>query len=365
MIDRYDVAIAGGGPAGSALAGRLAAAGRSVVLIESSRYHQDRIGESLAPAVAPLLRELGVWREFLALDPLPSWGTRSRWGGAVVESHSHLLNPYQHGWHVDRRALDEMLAAAATHRGAEVRRGQSVRSVTRESGAWSVQVGGADRLRAQVIVDATGRRSLLARRLGARRLVFDRLVGVGLRWRDLPTAQQYVLVEACDAGWWYSAPVPHGGLITMLMTDADICRSARLRDETRWLAALRGTRSTAGRVAAGGRCAAVRVEPATSIRTRRADALPWLAVGDAALAVDPVTGSGVVRALRTATAAADTIGKLLDSPPSEHAGILRRYESARDNECDEYLHTRRGYYGAVTDHDTAFWQRRRGLAVRG
>jgi flavin-dependent dehydrogenase len=238
-----------------------------------------------------------------------------------------------------------------------------VRSVTRESGAWSVQVGPADQLRARVIVDGTGRRSLLARRLGARRLVFDRLVGVGLHWRDAPSAQHYVLVEAGAAGWWYSAPVPAGGMITMLMTDADICRTARLRDEPRWLAALHDTRVTAGRIASGQRCTPVRVEPATSIRTRRADALPWLAVGDAALAVDPVTGSGVVRALRTAAAAADTIAELLDAPPAAHAGILRAYENERDRECHEYLHTRRGYYGAVTDHDTAFWQRRRRAAA--
>ena len=35
-----------------------------------------RIGESLAPNVQEPLRELGLWSEFLALMPLPSWGTR-------------------------------------------------------------------------------------------------------------------------------------------------------------------------------------------------------------------------------------------------------------------------------------------------
>ena len=364
MTDTYDVAVAGGGPAGTALAGRIAAAGHSVVVLESSRYEQERVGESLAPAVAPLLRDLGLWPAFLELKPLPSWGTRSLWGTATVESHSHLQNAYQHGWHVDRRVLDDLFAAAAEARGAEVRRGQPVRSVRRAGDRWTLDAGPADRVHARVVVDATGRRSLLARRLGARRMVFDRLVGVGLRWDNAAPDQQYVLVEAHADGWWYSAPVPHGGMITMLMTDVDVCRSARLRHDPAWQTALRGTRATVGRLAGARSNVPIRVQPAASIRIRRTDALPWLAVGDAALAVDPITGSGVVRALRTAAAAAHTIGRLLDTAPGNHAGILHSYEHARDLECDEYLRTRAGYYSVVDAHDTVFWRRRRGAAAR-
>jgi flavin-dependent dehydrogenase len=355
----YDVAIAGGGPAGSALACRIAAAGHSVVIVESSRYHEERIGESLAPVVAPLLRELGVWSDFLKLDPLPSWGTRSLWGTSAMQSHSHLQNPYQHGWHVDRRALDDLLAAVAQARGADVWRGRTVRSIHRDADRWSLDVGSGSRVQARVVVDATGRRSLLARRLGARRMVFDRLVGVGVRWDNAPGDQQYVLVEAHADGWWYSAPIPRGGMITMLMTDVDVCRGRHLRHESEWRTALHATRATVGRIAGARSGTPVRVRPATSIRIRRTDALPWLAVGDAALAVDPITGSGVVRALRTAAAAADTVGRLLETAPSKHGDILRSYEHARDLECDEYLRTRAGYYAVVDDHDTVFWQRRR------
>ncbi len=358
MTGCHDVAIAGGGPAGTALAGRLAAAGRSVVVVESSGYARERVGESLAPAVAPLLRDLGVWESFLRLGPLPSWGTRSRWGGEAVESHSHLTNAYQHGWHVDRRAVDELLAESAQQRGAEVRRGCRVRAIAYDGQAWSLQVGAGPALRARVVVDATGRQAVLARRLGARRLVFDRLVGVGGRWQRAGAAGQYVLVEAVAAGWWYSAPLPGGELITMLMTDADLSRLARLRDMSPWLGALRGASATSARTAGAHRTGAMSVEAATSVRTRRTDTMPWLGVGDAALAVDPITGSGVVRALRTASAAAESIEQLLDAAPAARPALISAYERARDLECDEYLRTRLGYYGAVRDHDTDFWRRR-------
>ena len=88
---------------------------------------------------------------------------------------------------------------------------------------------------------------------------------------------------------------------------------------------------------------------------------PWLAVGDAALAVDPISGSGVVRALRMAEAAADT------SPWPCWPGLpgtgLRAYEAALDEDCTEYLTERAGQYGAVRRFDTPFWARRGTVAA--
>ena len=113
MSSDFDVAVVGAGPAGSATARWLALRGQRVALLERSRFDVPRVGESLAPAVQPLLVELGVWRQFLALKPLPSYGTRSHWGEATPRMHSHLLSPWGCGWHVDRRAFDLMLAQAA------------------------------------------------------------------------------------------------------------------------------------------------------------------------------------------------------------------------------------------------------------
>ena len=93
------------------------------------------------------------------------------------------------------------------------------------------------------------------------------------------------------------------------------------------------------------------------------DERPWIAVGDAALAVDPVSGSGVLRALRTAESAADTAARLLDRP-GDAAALLARYESARNGECTAYLTDRARYYGTVRHYATPFWMRRRPAADR-
>jgi len=357
-----DVLVVGAGPAGSSLALRLVDAGRSVTLLEASRFEHARVGESLAPAVQDLVQELGVRADVEALGPLPSFGTTSRWG-ALDESHSHLLHPALEGRHVDRRAFDEALARAAARRGAQLRCGVRGLQAECRGGHWQVRTSDGGAVSARVLVDATGRGSRMARPLGARQMMFDHLVGVGRVWRGA-AVHCHVLVETTPQGWWYSAPLPAGGVIALFMTDADLCRAGRLTEPGAQNAALQQAELTAERLAGAAPEGPVRVHPAFSARLRRTDLVPWLAVGDAALAVDPLTGSGVVRALRGAKAAARTVEDLLASPPADHEGILRRYERDLDLTCRRYLYTRLGYYDAGPHVDTPFWLRRRAARDR-
>ena len=363
--ERVDVVIVGGGPAGSALAIHLASAGRRVALLDASTGASRRVGESFAPAVQPLLRELDVWEAFLGCDPLASWGTRSRWGSNETDVHSHLVNPYQQGWHVDRAAFDALLAQTARQRGADVQRGVRVNGACYRGGCWRVTTGHGAALQARVLVDATGRHATIARTLGAQRLLFDRLVGVGCWWRaPASSGDGSVIVEATDDGWWYTAPVPGGGRLTLLMTDADICRARGLNRPAVWLAAAQATVLTSERVGGAEPDGPVRSHAAFSARHRRTDRRPWLTVGDAALAVDPLTGSGIVRALRTASAAANAIAEALDSDGSDAANALAQYDLDRDHECHRYLHERLGYYAAGPTTTAPFWARRYAVASR-
>jgi flavin-dependent dehydrogenase len=372
----FDAVAVGAGPAGSATARWLALRGWRVALLERTRFEAPRIGESLAPNVQEPLRELGLWSEFLALAPLPSWGTGSLWGAAAQQAHSHLLNPYGCGWHVDRRAFDHLLAHAAAAAGASLFEGVALQRSVHREGCWWLQTtpgtlkseAPRQTLCARVLIDATGRRAQVARALGAQRMLFDRLVGVAVNWAGVAAAEQsHLLVEAAREGWWYSAPLPDGtqhdadAMIAMLMTDSDLCRRLRLTVAELWEAILQSTQATRQRLGPAHRISTPQVHCAHSQRLRRdgaSDAGPWLAVGDATLAVDPISGSGVLRALRTARAAADTVSELLARP---HAwkGTLAAYEAERDKECTNYLLERAQYYAAEHRFNTPFWQRRK------
>ena len=368
MSTDFDIAVVGAGPAGAATARRLALRGCRVVLLERSRFDAPRVGESLAPAVQPLLAELGVWSQFTNLSPLPSYGTRSLWGGDEVQSHSHLVSPYGCGWHVDRLAFDRMLADAAVTAGAELRCGAAlVGCEAAGEGRWALRLvedgaGAPAAIRARVVLDATGRPAQLARWVGARPIVFDRLVGVATLFRDVDVSQEgYILVEATPDGWWYSAPVPRGRMVAMLMTDSDLCGRAHLSNRTRWREALARAPATLARVA-GSVAWGPRVFSARSQRLRRREVdAPWIAVGDAELAVDPISGSGVVRALRSAHAGADAALALLQgrSPIAAH-------EADRNLECSRYLEERALYYGVEWRwQESVFWRRRRPGTIAG
>lgn len=366
-----DVAVVGAGPAGSATARRLAQAGCRVVVLERSRFDTPRVGESLAPVVQPLLAQLGVWPQFLALHPLPSYGTRSVWGAGEAEVHSHVMSPWGCGWHVDRVAFDRMLASAACAAGAVLRCDTALVRCDRWGEGWTLTLaehGEARRaprcthLRASVVVDATGRAARLAPWVGARRHLVDHLVGIAMQLDGIDTAREgYVMVEASADGWWYTAPVPGDRMMAMLMTDSDLCGRAHLASPRAWHERLHAAGATHARVAPGRPCWGPRVFSAVSQRLRRRERYaPWLAVGDAALAVDPISGSGVVRALRSARAGAEAALALLETRAPE---IIETYEAERDAECATYLEERARYYGMEQRWpDATFW-RRRGAGV--
>jgi flavin-dependent dehydrogenase len=365
----FDVAVIGAGPAGAAIARWLALAGRRVALVERSSFDVPRVGESLAPAVQPLLKELGLWGPFRALEPLPSHGTRSHWGEDTPRVHAHVMNPWGSGWHVDRLAFDRMLADGACQVGAIPFVGVALASCAETPDGWRLTLTErasehtADRglsLSARILVDATGRAARLASRVGGWRLPLDHLVAAAVRFDGADVDREtYVLVETTADGWWYSAPVPGGGMMAMIMTDGDLCRRLRLGTADAWSARLPTAPVTRARLAGARPAGGPRVFSAVSHRLRRpatARPRPWLAVGDAALAVDPVSGSGVVRALRTARAGADAVLAVLDTGSTD---AIARYETERDLECSRYLEERAMYYALERRFSgQPFWVRR-------
>jgi flavin-dependent dehydrogenase len=139
------------------------------------------------------------------------------WGSAQPQRSSHLTSPYGCGWHVDRAAFDGMLADAVAEAGAQVRLGTACTGVERVAGGWSLTLVERRRtsaIDARVVVDATGRGARVGRYLGARRVVFDRLVGLGATFAASDVDdQRYLLVEAARwaggtrrpprvTGWW-------------------------------------------------------------------------------------------------------------------------------------------------------------------
>jgi flavin-dependent dehydrogenase len=344
--DKADLAVVGGGPAGAVTALQLARAGAAVVLCEASHYDTLRLGETLPPSVNPLLAKLGLWDRFQALAPMPSYQTASVWGGDELRDRSFIFSPFGHGWHVDRARFDAMLVEAAEAAGVRVLRGTRVRAVRRGDADFEID---ADRpLRAARIVDASGRPARVARTLGAERRQLDRLACAARVFAIGGAPAEDTFIEAVEDGWWYVSPLPEGRRMIAFFTDAQEIARRGLARADGWTAALARSERCRG-LACGTPDDAIHVAGCASHELAPCAGDDWIAVGDAALAVDPLSSGGVAFALRSAVAAADAVC----------GGDRSAYVKLVAGEASEYRRVRSEIYGWEQRFaDCVFWRAR-------
>ncbi|HEX8188069.1 MAG TPA: tryptophan 7-halogenase [Pyrinomonadaceae bacterium] len=366
ITSRHDVVILGGGPAGAAAALSLRghAPSLSVALVEQSGYDAPRVGETLPPTVQGVLGQLGVWETFVGEGHVAAYGTRSAWGSDELFDNEFIYHPAGRGWHLDRTRFDRMLAREAEGRGVTTYSGYRFIGSRPNVGGWLLQArsgrGGEALIEASFVIDATGRRAAFASRLGARKVLLDRLVGVsvtfGARGADTFT-DTYTLVEAREEGWWYSALLPGDRVVVFCMSDADVLKSRGLNSADAWLGLLEQTRHTRERVRHATPLGAPAVHAAHTHRLERFTGDRWLAVGDAATAFDPLSSQGVLKSLRSGVLASYAVA---DHFKGSAAG-LEKYEALTAREFEDYLSTRADFYGRERRwEDSPFWLRRHG-----
>lgn len=362
---RVDVLVAGAGPAGAAMAARLA--GHCDVAMAGSMSVFRRIGESLPAACAVPLRDLGLWERFLAQGHQPAWSHASAWGDAEPVQRDALLDPQGHGWVLDRAKFDALLRDAAIRRGVKWFGGKVVRAATHEPAdghPWRCELLAADgtreELRSRLLVDASGRAARVARLAGADVRRADRLVCLHA-WlapgRGTAAWPGAMLVEAASQGWWYSAQVPDGTTVLAFHTDADQpvvreCRTAAgllalARAQTRLVRArCEGLDAPAGPVG---------IAPAQSQYCAEAAGSNWLAVGDAALAFDPLASQGLLNSLCTGLQGAEHVVAHLNGAEQALPAWARHVDGVRD----AYSRNLAAYYAMERRWAReSFWSRR-------
>jgi len=356
MMPRFDVVVIGGGPAGTATALALHARGFATLVVEKTHYESPKPGETLFGDAQPILAALGVWDRFLSGRSITAATVVSVWGNADARARPPELNPYGPGWQLDRLWFDAMLAQAAEAAGALVYCGVRPTHVERVQTGWRVTVRGATTTEAAVnaryLVDATGRATWLARRMrsGTRRV--DRLVGIVATYARPPAAPS-LLVEAAPEGWWYSVPLPVSRGMAVYLTDADLV-SGRPRAAF-FRACLEMTEQTRHRLGPLGE-PMIRVVPAQTSEQLSCVGDCWLAVGDAAYTLDPLSGSGICRALETGLRAAEAIAAGLRGKSS----ALAEYQLRETERFAAELRGRAYYYGLERRWPSStFWGRRR------
>lgn len=324
MVRDVEVAIAGGGAAGSACALVLARRGVRVLLIEPAPG-APRAGEVLRPSARPALEALGLDPDLDMADHAPCTGIRSAWGVPALGATDFIRNPYGNGWCLDRARFDSMLRDRAAAAGARLLCGTGLRAATRDAAGWRLGLTDAATLHARILVDCTGRGGRHARAAGAARVAEDRLVAALAVFEaraDAAAARcSTLLVEADEEGWWYTAALPRGRRVVAYLTDSDLpgAHLARSRAGMVRLLCRAPHVESALRAEDAAWCGEPQAFPAGTARLLRPAGQDWLAAGDAALASDPLSGSGLEHALLGGLAAAPACEGLLagDIGPAE------------------------------------------------
>lgn len=355
-----DVAILGGGPAGTGCAVSLRRNFPQwrIAVFEASDYSRPRPGEILPAAAISLMRRLRIPLDLFSNCSVAAESIASAWGqDDLVEQH-HLFSARGAGLHLDRNAFDRHLSEVAETAGASVHCNTRFGSAVREDGEWHVELDGGRSCRARFLVDATGRRASLARSQGARFHRFDRLTAYSRLFDKVYAFDQQTVVEACALGWWYTAPLPHAQRIASLLTDIDLGREAGLPDGKAWNRSLSSTRHVAPLLGERVLHARATVAPASTSVLSCFGGPGWLATGDAAVCCDPLAGQGITSALRSGIlasyAAADALlGKGLTS--------LQRYAAMLQAQFAGYQRQHRAHHARESRWlDQPFWQRRQG-----
>jgi flavin-dependent dehydrogenase len=337
----------------------LAAAGREVVVVERTDYRGPRVGETLPPAATPILARLGLTDELKAVPHLRCPGTVSCWGREEPAINDYLFDPDGDGWHVDRGAFDAVLAGKAAAAGARVLVGFEVRSCRWDGSGWDVEaVGpcGECRFQALDLIDAAGRRPWPGR--PSQRRCFDRQVALVGTFELLgrgDQADRRTWIEAVRCGWWYSSALPGNRLVAGYLTDADLLRAPVAARSALWEVLLGETRFTRDRLRSGMPVEGLSVVAASSSIAEPIDGERYVAVGDAACTIDPLSSQGILYALTSGLgAAAALLGQ--NRPPA-----MREYSDAIGVRFRDDLRTRQRFCQAERRWpDSPFWRRRAG-----
>jgi flavin-dependent dehydrogenase len=339
-----DVLVIGGGPAGSTAASMLAAAGCRVVLLEKERHPRFHIGESLLPANLPLLEQLGVAAQVREIG-MQKWAAEfvSPWDGRRQEFEfagcwdKSMPFAYQ----VRRSQFDEILIRRAAELGAQVIEGCRVEDVeclesTADSGPSpaTVHALGDDGVRrswrADFVVDASGRDTLLGNRLRAKRrnekhnsaAIYAHFTGAR---RHAGKREGNISIFWFDHGWFWFIPLADGTTsVGAVVWPAYLkTRKASLQEFffatialCPPLAELLATATLSSEVAATGNY---------SYSCTHTHGRNYLLVGDAYAFIDPVFSSGVMLAMTSGAAAAEAL-LACRREPRRAARAMRRFD---------------------------------------
>ena len=321
----FDVAVIGGGPAGSTAATLLAQYGHKVLLLERDKHPRFHIGESMLPFSEPVIQRLGIdWSE----------GNQFKSGAVFIDESTGQrmyfpLSVYRKTYQLERAPFDQLLFENAAKHGVDTRQEEKVLEVSCEADGVTIDSDKAH-YRCRYLVDATGRAALM----GKKERSIARIDNLGkfavyTHYQNIQLGEEAdelfrsgsIYVPVVDIGWIWIIPLSGRRLSVGLVVQKERPKDCDVEELLRrYLAAS----PILNRLLIGAeQSAPVRIEADFSYSNQSRYGMRYACCGDAAGFLDPVFSSGVFLAFTSAARIADRIHQGLsegrEADPQLHA----------------------------------------------
>lgn len=360
QVIQADVLVVGAGPAGSAVASRLARFGHDVLLVEAKTFPRHRIDATLPSAAHPILELIGAAQAVAEEGFLRAGKPLVLWPEETLSRSHESADAVDFGLHIDRRRFDSILLDTARRAGVRILQPAraAVPAKCADTGYWRTVVTSEHKtslVRSRILIDASGRQIS-----GRRNATGPVTIALYAYWND-SNENSGSAVESFADGWVWRAPVRNNLAVVATIIDPSRVISSGREGLAATYRELLGI-SRVGRMVLD-TCriqSTVLACDATSRSAFTHSTLDMLRVGDASLSIDPLSSQGILRALASAVQAAVVVNTMLARPPmSDTAAAF--YEERQNEQRLHHSRLAQSQYTRVVNHfDTPFWRRRIG-----
>lgn len=343
--EQFDVAVIGSGPGGSVCSTFLAQRGYNVVMIEREEFPRFHVGESLLPGTQPIWERMGIAEKLQHSGHTFKYAGEFRVGrfpnrNEIYSTIGYFHNvprsdfsPRPYAYQVERAVFDKQLQDCAVEHGVTLWEKTSVLDVlldgNRATGLRLRRNGEEMLLRPRFIVDASGRRCMMGRKLDC--IVLDPIIKTSAAFghfrgvtRDPGYRQGFFNGYFVPHGWVWFIPLAHDIMSVGTVQNRPATDSWSNNPEENLLATINKYKFIQDRFRNAVQVGRVRGLKDLAYETTTFTGEGWLSVGDANFFVDPLYSSGVQIAHTTAEHAVEAIDGWLRS--GGDMAPIRKYE---------------------------------------
>ena len=374
--DETDIAVIGGGPAGSSVATLLRQQGYRVTLLERERFPRPHVGESMLPGVLFALGKTGALERVEKAGFTKKYGATYIWGRGRdpwTIRFSEVPQDRTFTFQCDREVFDKLLLDHARDEGVDVREGHQITRAHMTDGrvsglAYTNDDGESGEIQARMCVDASGQWSVLGRQFRLREhnhnlrhvALFGHYHGGPTTLPDVlddmePTDAGNVYVVAVDDGWLWHIPLAGGLRSIGLVTDPERIRGMTRTERRKYWQRQIESCEEYGELLEGGRWAGdFDIVSDWSFICKQFHGPGYLLVGDAACFVDPILASGIALALQGVLRATKAIRTSLEAPDLNGLA-MDWYQEGYLQQANDFVDMANHWYHGQRLQESWFW----------